>query len=65
MLMWRDSWRGPCSTRPIAWTIFWLPPASWGQRLTSKGNAAYQRAFPITTAKTIGPRVCDPTTFNP
>ncbi len=30
----------------------------------SKGNAAHQRAFHFSKAKTIGPRVCDPTTFN-
>jgi hypothetical protein len=43
---------------PTVWRVFSL-------FVLSKGNAASLRAFPITTAKTIGPRVCDPTTFNP
>jgi hypothetical protein len=32
---------------------------------SAKGNAAHQCAFCLSKAKTIGPRVYDPTTFNP
>ncbi len=43
---------------PTVWRVFSV-------FVMSKGNAASPRAFPLTTAKTIGPRVSDPTKFNP
>ncbi len=43
---------------PTLWRVFTV-------FVLSKGNAASPPAFHLPTAKTIGPRVCDPTTFNP